>query len=89
LVRELESRRLFGRSSCRWEDIKLYLKEIIWEYAYLIISLRLGTGGRLFLDTVMTLRVPERLTASQEGLYSMELVTERQYYVRERCQHRR
>jgi hypothetical protein len=48
LLEKYEGMRQFGRTRRRMEDtIKVYLKEIGWEFVAGLIWFRTGTGGRL------------------------------------------
>jgi hypothetical protein len=48
LVGKPEGRRPLGRPRRRWEDnIKIYLREVVWEARTGTILLRIGTGGGL------------------------------------------
>jgi hypothetical protein len=59
LVGKPEGRRPLGRPGRRWEDnIKMDLREVGWGAQTGLIWLRIGTGGGLFVYTVMNLRVP-------------------------------
>jgi hypothetical protein len=58
LVGKPGEERSLGRPRRRWEDIRMYLREIRWEGVWLeCIWLRIGTSGGL-LNTVINHRVP-------------------------------
>jgi hypothetical protein len=80
-ARKSEGKRLLGRLRCRWENnIKMDLKETVWEVSTRFIRLTIGTH----VNTVMNLQVlkrwgisclAEQLVVSQQVLCSMELVS--------------
>jgi hypothetical protein len=85
LVGKPEGRRPLGRPRRRWEDnIKMDLREVGWRAWTGSIWLRIRTGGGLLWMRLWTFRVhkmrriswvADDVSASQEGLCSMELVS--------------
>jgi len=84
LYEKPKGRRQLGIPGCRCEDnIKMAIKKTVGRASTRMTRLRTGSKWRAFVNTVMKFGfykmrgfswLSEKLSASQDGLYSMELV---------------